>query len=52
LNGRNNRIIRKTELDDVDARGWRRMCTPEETKEIFMNPMIMGRMIKAMNRRM
>jgi len=21
LNGRNNRIIRKTELDDVDARG-------------------------------
>lgn len=52
LNGRNNRIIRKTELDDVDARGWRRMCTPEETKEIFMNPMIMWRMIKAMNRRM
>lgn len=52
LNGRNNRIIRKTELDDVDSRGWRRMCTPEETKEIFMNPMIMGRMIKAMNRRM
>lgn len=51
LNGRSNRIISKDDLDAVDARWWRRMCSPEETKEILMNPLIIGRMIKAINRR-
>ncbi len=52
LGWRQHRIIRKTELDAVDARWWRIMCSEDQTKEIFMNPMLMGHMIKAMNRRM
>lgn len=45
-------IISKQDLDDADARGGRRICTAEETKEVFMNPCIMGQMIKMMNKRM
>lgn len=52
LGGKNSGIIAKHDLDDVDARGGRRICTAEETKEIFMNPYIMWKMIKTMNCRM
>jgi len=52
LGGRNFSTITKNDLDAVDVRWGRRMCTSEETKEAFMNPRIMGRMIKAMNTRM
>lgn len=52
LNKKNAGIISKKNLDDADARGGRRICTAEETKEAFMNPCIMGQMIKVMNKRM
>jgi len=52
LHGKNSRIVSKSELDDVDARWWRRGCSEAETKEAFMNPCIMGRMIKEMNKKM
>lgn len=52
LHGKNARIVSKTELDDVDARWWRRGCSEAEIKEAFMNPCIMGRMIKVMNKKM
>lgn len=52
LQGRSSRIVPKTEIDDVDARWGRRWCNEKETKEAFMNPVIMGRMVKEMNRKM
>ena len=46
--GRSFWTIKDEDLEKLDTQP----CNLEETKEIFMNPMIMWRMIKAMNRRM
>lgn len=52
LKGKDSGIIKKKDLNDIDAKWARRICSDAETKEAFMNPCIMGNMIKNMNKRM